>query len=205
MEKNDFYNIKEGITTKISDILMDIQTLQTSGNMEGAEEFLEQLTSIYPDILMEYGLLLHKLSKIGKAIDVFKKIAVISPSSMAFNNLACCYAQMGDIFNAKINCEKAIESDPGNIDAKTNLAGLYYESGQFGDAIKLYEEILKQVPNDTESLLLLSNCYFSQGHYESAIILYQHVLKIDPENEDATRNMAIAQSAFEQRHSPAAV
>lgn len=197
-ENND--DIKEGIAAKISDILGDVQKLQASDNIEGAEEFLEQLTSIYPDILMEYGLLLYKLSKISKAIDVFKKIAVVSPSSIAFNNLACCYAQMGDIFNAKINCEKAIGADPENIDAKTNLAGLYYESGQFGDAVRLYEEILKQVPNDTESLLLLSNCYFSQGHYESAIILYQHVLKMDPGNEDANRNMTIAQSSFERRH-----
>jgi len=162
---------------------------ENSDDLEKAEKVFGQVVALFPDILLKYGILLSDRSKIDEAIDIFKKVVYVKPSSLAFNNLACCYAKKGDTLSAIDNFKKAVESDPDNIDTIVNLAGLYYQSDQYDEAIKLYEEILNILPSDIESLLMISNCYFKQGNYESAVIGFQSVLRFDPGNEDAKMNL----------------
>ncbi len=174
---------------EISKILDQIESYENSEDMDSAETVLEQLTTIFPDILLKYGLLLSGRSKLDKAIEIFRKAVLLKPTSIAFNNLACCLAKNGDNHNAIDNFKSALKDDPDNIDTMVNLAGLYYNTERFDEAIKLYEEALTILPRDTESLLMLSNCYFKKCAYESAIIGYQNVLKLDPGNEDAKSNL----------------
>ncbi len=183
---------------EISQTMEKLQSLVNSGGLEDKEQAFENIIEVFSDILMKYALMLCDNSNHSKAIEVFEKVIVLKPSSIALNNLACCYALKDDIYKAIDACKKALELDEDNIDATSNLAGLYYKSERFDDAITLYEEILTALDNDTESLLLLSNCYFKKGAYESAIVGYQNVLKLDPDNNDAKTNLDASLAALKK-------
>lgn len=200
MQINEQDDGGKDILAGISRFLDKVITCENNKDLDGAEQLLEQITSIFPDILIKYGCLLSSRSKTDEAIDIFTKAITVKPSSIGFNNLACCYALKDDTSKAINSCKKAVELDVDNIDAVSNLAGLYYESNQFDEAIKIYSKILSILSNDSESLLLLSNCYFRKGAYESAILGYQSVLQLDPGNEDAKKNLAASQTMLNKQN-----
>lgn len=195
MEASNSVSKCNELLAEISKMLDEMQNSENSGDLDNAESMLEQIIGLFPDIMLKYGLVLTDRSKLDKAIDIFQKVVMLKPSSIAYNNLACSLAKNGDDYAAKDNFRKAIEIDPDNVDSIENLAGLCYNSNELDEAIELYEKMIIDLPEDVESLLMISNCYFKKGAYESAVIGYESVLRLDPDNEDAKSNLNVCRSS----------
>jgi len=104
----------------------------------------------------------------------------------------------GQISQALVELEEAIEIDPSNSAWHFNKALALDAVGQFEDAIKEYEISLELNPFDTEILNSLAVDYTRTGQYDLAINVFEHIQELDPAFEPAYCNRIITYTEMDQ-------
>ncbi len=87
------------------------------------------------------------------------------------------YDQLGDLQNARVAYEKALEAHPKNISVMNNLAVIYHKSGQREIAIELLNNALKLAPDYHEGIVNLSSFYGISGDFQKS---YDVITRIRP-------------------------
>ena len=78
------------------------------------------------------------------------------------------------------NYEKAVASDPDNVDALYYLGTAYEDVGQFDKAIKAYNKALSINPDYKDALHDLSLMYIATGNTKKARELLPRLMAVDP-------------------------
>src|SRR5574344_2046493 len=108
-----------------------------------------------------------------KAIDTFSSVLETNgDSAEVYNNIAQCYAQLGDDDNAEHNFLKAQKLNPKLPQVYINLSDIYY-----------LEHILKKQRKNYDAYYDLGRVHLELGNYSSAIRAFENVLEYKKDNE----------------------
>lgn len=95
----------------------------------------------------------------------------------------CNYDQAVEYF------DKALTTDPENVDLLTNKGSALAKLGRFSESITNYDSALEIDPDYTPALLNKANALAEIGKLDSAIVIYNKILDDDPENESVQKNL----------------
>jgi tetratricopeptide (TPR) repeat protein len=96
----------------------------------------------------------------------------------------------GDTEKALQSFEKAVETDPNLLAPYVALAKTYGRLGRFDEAISQYELLLAKSPDYLAGYMALGTIYDQQGDAEKAETYYRKALEINEEFAPAANNLA---------------
>jgi tetratricopeptide (TPR) repeat protein/glycosyltransferase involved in cell wall biosynthesis len=131
------------------------------------------------DFLMSHG---HK----EVALWVMSKLIEEKPdNAMLHNELAMMAYELGDVQNALVHFQRAVELDPDNGPFHKNLGDFYYTVRQDSEsALDQYSKALGVDPRNTECLIMAGHVSISLHRYSDAQMYYQGALELDPGNDE---------------------
>jgi tetratricopeptide (TPR) repeat protein len=95
---------------------------------------------------------------------------------------------------------RAIEADPGHVDARVNLGRLCHESGDLDAAERHYRSALELRPNDLTARFNLGVALEDAGRLSEARNAYREAILADPDHADAHFNLAGVYERLGQQH-----
>lgn len=98
--------------------------------------------------------------------------------------------------------EKAIKSNPADIDARLSLAKTYNFNNRYKEAIPHLEAYIKAKPDDIENITLLGECCKKSGMFSKSMEYFKKALSIEPHYDYAKRNLLDAQNLYLQCINP---
>ncbi len=108
------------------------------------------------------------------------------------NNLGYALAQKGQVDDAILHYQKALEIKPDNASAYTNLGNALLQKGQVDQALADFQKALEIYPNDGDFNYNLGNAFFRKGRLNEAITHYQQAIIINPIDSQAHANLGAA-------------
>jgi tetratricopeptide (TPR) repeat protein len=107
----------------------------------------------------------------------------------AHNNLGNALASQGQLDQAIVHLEKALEIDPGLAKAHNNLGNALASRGQLDQAILHFEKAVQIDPGLAEAHSNLGNALASRGQLDQAMLHFQKVVEINPGSAEAHYNL----------------
>jgi tetratricopeptide (TPR) repeat protein len=108
-----------------------------------------------------------------------------------FNNLGNSYVDVGNIEQAQVALERAVEINPSLAESRTNLGNIYLKKERIEDAISQYQAALQINRSDAKTHNNLGNAYGRTGRLDDAINEYNQSLELDPNFVEVYRNLSI--------------
>ena len=120
------------------------------------------------------------------AIQELEKLAEKHTSEPALHyELGRCLDDIGEYESALNSYERALELDPGCVEAAFRLGYCNELRGNDDEALRNYEKCLEQPTLYPNAVINLGLMYDDRGEYEKAVRCYRLVLGSDPQNERA--------------------
>jgi tetratricopeptide (TPR) repeat protein len=139
-------------------------------------EVVEKAMALYPDqesFLNDKQGFLMILGSTQEALEVARQLANRFPDNANnWDELGLRYVDVGDLDNARMAFEKALETDPDFRPARYSLADLGYFRGDLHGAIDEFERLLSEGYRTQGYLITL---YTESGRYEQARQMYDEV------------------------------
>ncbi|MFQ5942810.1 MAG: protein kinase [Anaerolineales bacterium] len=104
--------------------------------------------------------------------------------------------ELGDINQAVLAFNRALELDPSNPGLYGSLAGVLTELGRVEEAKLLIQSGLERYPNAPEYYLVAADFYFGIGLTDEAILMYDRAVELDPENAWSYASLARAEASL---------
>jgi len=117
-------------------------------------------------------------------------LAVTGKNDVAENNLGIVFLQKGELDEAIVRLQAAIDLRPENGPAHNNLAKALLQKGRLAEAMVHYRKFLEIEPQNVEARNILGTALIQQGHVREAVEQWQDALAIEPENGNAASNLA---------------
>lgn len=111
-----------------------------------------------------------------------------------FMRAAVEFRNASDYQNAEDKYRKAMELNPGNLEARHDLGIVLLMQNRPEEAIAQFNEVLGKDPGFLKAYDNLAVVYKQQRKYDEALLNCQKALAIDPKDEDALNTMAIVYS-----------
>ena len=108
------------------------------------------------------------------------------------NNLGNAFLDKGDLDDAIVHLQKALQIMPNHAEAHYNLANALFRKGNISEAIVQYEEALQAKPNDERTHYNLGVALLQQGNVDEAINQLQAALQITPDDVVVLNNLGNA-------------
>jgi len=108
-----------------------------------------------------------------------------------FNNLGNSYMDVGNIEQALVALERAVEINPSLAECRTNLGNIYLKKDRTEDAIYQYRTALEINPGDAKTHNNLGNAYTKTGRLDDAISEYNKSLELDPNFAEVYKNLSV--------------
>lgn len=89
----------------------------------------------------------------------------------------------GDIDQATVWLQKAIEKDPESSYLRRELATLFLQNKDEARALEVLDELLAKTPDDTRALILSGGIHQLRKEHDAAIRAYERVIALDPTQE----------------------
>lgn len=80
--------------------------------------------------------------------------------------------------------QRAVEVEPGYMDAHYNLGDLYARVGRFPEAVETYKKALESDPKFKDAHCGLGDVYVEVGGQRQAVFAYEQALRFHPEDKD---------------------
>jgi putative PEP-CTERM system TPR-repeat lipoprotein len=126
------------------------------------------------------GVLQLDLGKNAEAQHSVEQLLARYPDVVRINNFAAVtYLALNKLQDANTYIDKALQLEPGNVDARFNRAMLYKKRGELDEAGKILKALVEDQPNHTKALLLMARILFLQRNYEEAIAWSDKVYAYD--------------------------
>lgn len=87
--------------------------------------------------------------------------------------------------------QKAVESEPDNIDYLTELATTHYKLKNYNEAIKSYEKIIGLRPDNVSCYNRIGNIYWIKKDFERAEFYFRKSIELDPNLIVSYNNLAL--------------
>jgi len=108
-------------------------------------------------------------------------LACTSDNFVGHNNLGNVLHQKGDVDEAIVQYQKALEINPANAEVHNNLGNILLEKGQVDEAIAHCQRALEINPDNSPAHNNLGNALLQKGNVDEAIAHYQRALEISPD------------------------
>jgi len=119
-------------------------------------------------------------------------LACTSDNAIAHNNLGHALFQKGNVDEAIVHYQKALQIEPDYAYAYNNLGLAFFHLGRVDEAIADSQKALAINPNYAEAYFNLGNDLWQEGRTNEAITNYQKVLEINPNDARAQYNLGNA-------------
>ena len=119
-------------------------------------------------------------------------LACTSDNFIAQNNLGSVLLQRGEVDEAMVHYQKALEIKPDSAETHYNLGNVLLQQGKVDEAIAQYQKALEINPDYAETHYNLGNALLKKGRVDEAISQYQMALQINPDYAEAHINFGIA-------------
>lgn len=106
------------------------------------------------------------------------------------NLMAASYLAMGQWDRAKVELEKVLDLEPGNVTAMRNIAKVEMRIGDIQKARRLLQSLVEGQPGDQESALLLADVEMHLDGRPAGIRVLEQVLEHNPEALNARARLA---------------
>jgi tetratricopeptide (TPR) repeat protein len=121
-----------------------------------------------------------------------RAIACTPANSIAHDNLGADLVQKGDLADAIVQYQKALDINPADRDARINLGVALFTKGDLAGAIVQYRKVLETDSDDAVARDDLGNALVKNGQLEEGIAQYRKVLEANPADGDAHFNLGVA-------------
>ena len=115
-------------------------------------------------------------------------------------NLAVVHAALGRLYEstgrlapAEDAFDRALQSDPANMQALRGLGNVYLRQNRVEDAEQVLRRNISLHPGSETAHSALGAFLFRTGHYGDAAEQYEYVIALNPENMNAYSNLGTAQ------------
>jgi Flp pilus assembly protein TadD len=126
-------------------------SLARQGKFVEARDCFAEAVRRAPDdwaAIHELAMIAGRQRRYSEAAGLFRRVLLIRPDDPIVRvNLGIALAALGDLNAATAEYLKALELNPGLIEAKLALAKALAQGQRFDEADRLYREVLKQQPN----------------------------------------------------------
>ena len=174
--------------------LFKIKLMAARGKQAQALEILEKNLANYTEnagFLFTYSLMNLQAEQFDNALKGANLLNSMFPDKAEVYNLkAGILIRQGNLSQAKVNIEKALEKNPTLFPAKFNLAATESRLGNTEKSNELVEELLQLSPQHNETLLLKAFNLTRSGDVEKAKQIYLDVLTLNPSNIGARERIS---------------
>jgi len=167
------------IQVGIARILLDAQRLDEAGTT--IDKILEKDKGHVFANYLKGRLLLHD-KKFASAMERFDMVLRENPSGTAFYYKALCLIGKGDKTQAKQELLKAVEHDPGLVNARLILAESFLRERDKESARQHLDVALERSPENVKGLILEGSLKILEKDAKGAEITFQKVIEIAPES-----------------------
>jgi len=120
-----------------------------------------------------------------EAIDAFSVVLEECPDNAElYNNIALCYANLGEYEKAEKNYLRAQELNPKLPQVYINLADIYYRNKDMASGIGLMTTGISEIPDNMVLRHYLARFYMEDSRLDLAIDELEHILEKQPDNYD---------------------
>ena len=128
---------------------------------------------------------LYNDGKYQEAIDAFSSVLeVCQDNAELYNNIALCYANLGEYEKAEKYYLKAQELNPKLAQVYINLADIYYRRKDMASGIGLVTTGLVELPDNLVLRHYLARFYMEDAKLDLAIDELENILEKQPDNFD---------------------
>jgi tetratricopeptide (TPR) repeat protein len=117
---------------------------------------------------------------------------------MAHNNLGNALFQKGNVDEAIVQYQRALQIKPDYADAGCNLGNALLRMGSVDEAIVQYQRALQIKPDYVDAHNNLAKALVQKGSMVEAIAQYQEALRIKPNNAEVLNNLALVLASCPQ-------
>jgi len=122
---------------------------------------------------------------------LFKHVlAVTTNNDVAENNLGIVYLRQGNLDEAILLLQAAVDLRPDNSPAHENLAKALLQKGDVPDALVHYRKLSELQPDNIEVHNIVGTVLIQQGRLREGVEEWQKVLAIQGDNGNAMSNLA---------------
>ena len=135
---------------------------------------------------------LQKQGKIEEAKDELEKATwrLTNANAQQVELAASLYFVLKDLERAKELYQKAIEFDPGSINARTGLARVFITEMQWDSAIEQINLVLSKYPENAKALSTRAEMFTAKGEFQQAVDAYREVSQFYPEDPQPRTRIA---------------
>jgi tetratricopeptide (TPR) repeat protein len=119
-------------------------------------------------------------------------LACTADNFIGHNNLGNALLKMGQVDEAIVHFQKALEIKPDFAEAHNNLGNFLFQKGQVDEAIVHFQKALEIKPDYAVAHYNLGNALLKMGHVDEAIAHFQKALQINPDYAEAHNNLGYA-------------
>lgn len=128
---------------------------------------------------------LYNQGKFKEAIDAFSSVLeTCQDNAELYNNIALCYANLGEYDKAEKHYLRAQELNPKLPQVYINLADIYYRKKDMGSGIGLVSTGLAEIPDNLVLRHYLARFYMEDAKLDLAIDELENILEKQPDNYD---------------------
>lgn len=128
---------------------------------------------------------LYNKGEFQKAIDIFSSVLETNTDNAEiYNNIALCYANLGEYEKAEKNYLKAQSLNPKLPQIYINLSDIYYRKKDMASGIGLLTTGICEIPDNLVLRHYLARFYMEDAKLDLAVDELEHILEKQPENYD---------------------
>ncbi len=124
------------------------------------------------------------------------------PASASLYNLGLKSYEQGDIKSAVSFFKRAVDLDPGFIDAYYNLGAIYKKQKNFAQAIDAFQKAYNLHNDDHEVIFELASCYFEERSYQNAKKYFSLLPQTFPKYNEAVQKISLITQSAASTSSP---
>ena len=136
--------------------------------------------------------LLHNLVKKSQSPEGIRDSRHFTFLANVYANLALVYEDAGQLEQAIVQYQKALELSPTKPSLHRDLAGVYWKKRRYAEAEPHYKAVIADDRTDTEAVYRLGLIFLTKGQYVEAIGRFERVINLDAEHARAYEALGIA-------------
>jgi tetratricopeptide (TPR) repeat protein len=151
-------------------------------------------TSLYAAVLLILGIWSWQRAWVYESQETLWTDALAKNPSCwaAYYNLGDALSQNGQVDEAMVQFQKALDINPRSTRTLYNLGNALLQKGQLDDAIVQFKRALEIDPNYAQAHNNLGNALFRKGQIDDAIVQYQKAVALKPDYAEAHNDLGNA-------------
>ena len=161
--------------------------LENSANITALPENIQ---SIYPVILIDFGTVLQKRNKFSEAIHIYQQSMSLKPDLIDnYNNLGIIFQEQGKLDEAIHIYKRGLRVNSNWAEGYNKIGSIFKEQENFSKAQKYYQKAIQVNPDFALAYNNIGHLFKEQGKLDQAVKFYQKAIQINPQLAEAYQNL----------------